>query len=168
MARKLSVAVLTAALLMSGGLVGVSFGNRATITEPQVIELKIDPCSVRCRFYPLVDGDDHQTGQVTLSRNPVFDADGAKVGTFDFSCHVSDRPRGGAATGFLCTNVLTLQGGAHTEAGTIVEVGLFVDGENDVFPIVGGSGAYENVGGYAVQGDTAAGPGLNYTLHLVP
>jgi hypothetical protein len=94
-----------------------------------------------------------------MSRNPIFDANGDKIGNLDFSCTVSDG-RGGP-TGFLCTNVITLKESLTAAAGTIVATGLYKGGDEDVFAITGGSGAYQDVGGYVVQGE-------EYTVHLIP
>ena len=55
MTRKLIVGVLAAALLMSGALVGVSFGGGGGITQPEVIELSLDLCGDSCRVFELRD-----------------------------------------------------------------------------------------------------------------
>jgi hypothetical protein len=157
MVRKLSVGLLAAALLMSGGLVGVSFGGGGGITEPQLIELHIDVCD--SPHYYLLRNGTSVAGQVTLCRSPISDVDGDRVGTQNVSCTVSDR------TDWVCTALYTLKDGPHTGAGTIVTTGQYTDGDGDVFAITGGSGAYQDVGGYAVQ---RAGAGVNHTLNLIP
>ena len=154
MIKKLSVGLLAAALLTSGGLVGVSFGGPG-ITEPQVIELDIDVCG-RAYWYPL-SPEERVAGQITVCRSPIFDVDGERVGTHNISCMVSDK------TDWVCTNLYTLKDGPHTDAGTIVATGEYVDGDGDVFAVTGGTGAYQGVGGYAVQ-DQGAGA----TLNLIP
>ena len=47
--------MIATALLLSGGLVGVSFGGTGGIAEPQVIELSLDECSESCRGFELHD-----------------------------------------------------------------------------------------------------------------
>ena len=157
MMKKLSVGLLTAALLTSGGLVGVSFGGGGGITEPRLIELHIDVCSHP--YFYLLDPDERVVGQVTLCRSPIFDVDGDRAGTHNISCTVSDR------TDWVCTHLYTLKDGPHTDSGTIVTTGEYTDGDGDVFAVTGGTGAYQDVGGYAVQ---EGGGGINHTLNLIP
>jgi len=165
MMRRLSVGLIAAAMLMSGALVGVSYGGGGGITEPQTIELSVDVCGDRCRFYPLRDSDGRQTGQVTLTKNPLVDADGNRAGTVNVSCTVSDGP--GGPTDWVCTYIHTLKAGPYTEQGTVVTHGIYTGNDGDVFAVTGGTGAYENVRGYATMnyGQT---PELNYTLTLIP
>jgi hypothetical protein len=165
MVRKLSVGLLAAAMLMSGALVGVSYGGGGGITEPQTIELSVDPCSVRCRFYPLREADGLRTGQVTLTKNPLFDADGNRAGNLNISCTVSDGP--GGPTDWVCTYIHTLKAGPYTEQGTVVAHGIYTGDDGDVFAVSGGTGAYENVRGHATM-NYGASPELNYTLTLIP
>ncbi|HET7236112.1 MAG TPA: hypothetical protein VFK59_06735 [Actinomycetota bacterium] len=156
MMKRLSVGLLAAGLLTSGGLVGVSFGGPG-ITEAQVIELHIDVCKTP-RHYLLRNHTD-VVGQVTLCRSPIFDVDGERVGTNNVSCTVSDK------TDWVCTHLYTLDDGPHTESGTIVAMGEYTDGAGDVFAITGGSGAYQGVGGFTVQDE---GAGVNHTINLIP
>jgi hypothetical protein len=158
MMKKLSVGLLAAALLMSGGLVGVSFGGGGGITEPQLIELHINVCR-NPYHYLLGDPDAKIAGQVTVCRSPIFDVDGDRAGTQNVSCTVSDK------TDWVCTHLYTLRDGPHTDSGTIVATGEYTDGDGDVFAVTGGTGAYQDVGGYAVQED---GAGINHTLNLIP
>ena len=155
--KKLSVGLLALALLTSGGLVGVSFGGGGGITEPQLIELHIDVCN-NPQHYLLRNGTP-VAGQLTLCRSPILDVDGDRVGTQNVSCTVSDK------TDWVCTNLYTLKDGPHTDSGTIVTTGEYTDGDGDVFAVTGGTGAYQDVGGYAVQED---GGGINHTLNLIP
>ena len=160
MMRKLSVGVLAAALLMSGALVGVSYGGPGGITEPEVIELDYGPCSVRCRFYPLRELDGRRDGQVTLAKDPLFDADGNRVGNVNASCTVA------APTDFVCTYIHTFKASPYTEQGTVTTAGIFTGEDVDLFAVTGGTGAYVNVRGFAAL---EYGPGeLNYTLNLIP
>ena len=159
--KKLSIVVLAATLLMSGTLVGVSYGGGGGITEPEVIGLHIDVCR---RPYHYVLGDPDApvavvVGQVTLCRSPILDAAGDRTGTQNVSCTVSD------ATDWVCTSIYTLREGPFTDRGTIVATGIYRGGDGDIHAITGGSGAYQDVGGYAVQDD---GAGINHTLNLIP
>jgi hypothetical protein len=165
MMGKLSVGLIATVLLLSGVLVGVSYGGGGGITEPQTIELDVDPCSVRCRIYALVDSAGRQTGQVTLTKNPLHDADGNRVGNVDISCTASDGP--GGPTGWVCTYIHTLKAGPYTEHGTIVTTGSYTGSDGDVFAVTGGTGAYVNVRGHATM-NYGQNPELNYTLTLIP
>jgi hypothetical protein len=163
MVRKLSIWVLVAALLMSGALVGVSFGGGGGITQPEVIELSYR--RQRAHFFPLRDGDGRQTGQVTLIKRRLLDVDRNGVGHMNISCTVAVQP----AVNWICDSVLTLKAGPYTERGTVVTTGIYAspgDGrtDSDVFAVSGGTGAYENVRGYATQEE---GPD-RYTLYLIP
>ena len=135
MTKKLAVGVLAAALLMSGALVGVSFGGGGGITEPQVIELTYR--RQRVHFYPLREGDGRQTGQVTLIKRRLLDAEGNSVGHMNISCTVADRP----SVNWVCDSVLTLKAGPHTERGTVVTTGIYASPEDrtnsDVFAVTG-------------------------------
>lgn len=157
MMKKLSLGLLAVALLTSGGLVGVSFGGGGGIAEPQLIELHIDVCENPHHY--LLRNHTRVFGQVTLCRSPIFDVDGDRVGSQNASCTVSDK------TDWVCTSLYTLKDGPHTDGGTIVTTGQYIDGGGDVFAVTGGSGAYQDVGGYAVQEE---GPGVNHTINLIP
>jgi hypothetical protein len=162
MGKRIIVGVLSAALLSSGALVGVSFGGaNGGITEPQVIELRLDPCSQVCRHYQFPNTDDRGVGQLTMGKNPISDADDNRVGKMTLSCVVSDG-QGSDDTNWTCTHVLSLTAGPYTERGTVVTTGIYYTGEKDVVAVTGGTGAYENVRGTAVV------EGRNYTLYLIP
>ena len=159
--RKLSVGLIATALLLSGALVGVSYGGEGGITEPEVIELSTAVCGTPgwCRHFPMVDWDGRQTGQVSIIRNPIYDADGKKVGTVNVWCSV------GLGTDWVCTYVHTLKAGAYTAVGTIVTTGIYTGNDGDVFAVTGGTGAYDNVRGHATMNYSGE---LNYTLNLIP
>ncbi len=163
MTRKLIVGALAAVLLTSGALVGVSFGGGGGINQPEVIELSVDICGNKgqCRFYPLRELGGHRTGQVSLSKNPLFDVNGDKVGRLNASCTVA------TGVNWVCTYVLTLKTGQHTERGTVVTTGIYASPANpDVFAVTGGTEAYENVRGFATFED---GPGRDpFILQLTP
>jgi hypothetical protein len=164
MMKKLSVGLVATALVLSGAMVGVSYGGPSGITEPEVIELRFDPCSTRCRYFLMDELNGPSTGQVTLTKNPLFDADGNKAGNVNVSCTVSDGPGGG--TDWVCIYIHTLKAGPYTEQGTVTTTGIYTGEDVDVFAVTGGTGAYVNVRGYAAL---EYGPGeLNYTLNLIP
>ena len=160
MIRKLSIGAIAASLLLSGAMVGVSYGGGGGITEPEVIELDVAFCEPLCRFYSLRDADGERNGQITSAKQGLFDVDGNKVGTMHGSCVVSDGP--GGATADICTFVHTLKDGPSTQQGTVVATGIVDFDGNDVLAVTGGTGAYEGVRGSIVL--DADG----YTLNLIP
>ena len=143
--EELSVGVLIAALLISGTLVGVSFGGGGGITEPEVIELLEPPgCAVDdndpntfCRVYNFKDDEGLLTGETSRFRVAVSDVDGNHVGWYFLQCD------GAKSTGRTCSEVLRLKEGPYTERGTIVAMGVGLPPA----AIVGGSGAYLNAHG---------------------
>ena len=161
MTRKLSVGVLAAALLVSGALVGVSFGGGGGITQPEVIELSVilwDPDSFR--MYGLRDPD-YGKGKavIAVSHDSVFDVDRDDVGSLRQDC-----------VDWVCTYVFGLKAGPHTERGTVVATGVYRFGKPTRFAVTGGTGAYENISGYI---DEVAGEGQDedrtfLTLNLTP
>jgi len=161
MMRKLSVGLVAVALLMSGAMVGVSFAGGEGIEQPEVIELSLEICGAKCKGYALRDPIFGQgNGFMTLSHDPVFDVDGNKVGNQEESCVVSK------GTAFVCSYVITLKDGPHTENGTVVTTGIYRFGDPTAFAITGGTGAYANVRGYAAL-ETSGGQEF-LTLNLVP
>jgi len=75
--------------------------------------------------------------------------------------------RGDGNRPWVCTYVLALQAGTHTERGSVVTTGIYASpGDTDEFAVTRGAGAYENVRGFATLQE---GPGWDdYTLHLIP
>jgi hypothetical protein len=148
MARKLSVGAIAGAMLISGGLVGVSFAGGGGITEPQVIELSLDLCGDSCRIFELQDPVHGRGGNalITFSKDPLFDVDGNEVGFQSEHCTTSEGHGGG--TPWVCTYVLKLKAGPHTEPGSVVTTGIYSFGPS-TFAVTGGTGAYENVRGSA-------------------
>lgn len=170
MVRKLSVGLIAVVLLISGGLVGVSFAGGGGITEPQSIELSLDVCGPSCRGFELRDPifGRRGTAWVVVSEDALFDVDGTKVGHQSGQCTVSyGRNEGG--TPWVCTYVVTLRAGPHTELGTVVTTGIY-DFDGSTFAVAGGTGAYENVRGNATL--EAVGEGADrhelLTLNLIP
>jgi hypothetical protein len=164
MTKTIGIGVLAFALLLSGALVGISYGGDGGITEPEVIELRWQVCfgEGECRFYALTEFSGKQTGQITLAKNPLYDADGNRVGHINETCTTSATRDDRRLTPWLCTWVNTFKPGPYTERGTIVTVGNW-DSDRP-YAITGGTGAYANVRGYA----TLHGGEMNYTLHLTP
>ena len=161
--RNGAVAVLTAALLVSGLFVGVSYGGGGGFTEPQVIELTTVGCSTKdsnpateCSVYRLKDTEGQRSGSVVRFKVPVWDVDGTQVGHGFLECVESN----GAKS--LCTNVLSLKDGPYTDLGTIVSTGTGLPPR----AITGGSGAYLNVRG-EITGATV-GNDFVLTLNLIP
>lgn len=150
--RKLSVGLVAAALLMSGAMVGVSFAGGEGIEQPEVIELSLDLCGDQCRGFELTDVvfGRRGTAWIVTSEDPVFDVDGAKVGHQSYDCTVSYGRNDKGGTPWLCTFVITLESGPHTETGTVVTTGIY-DFDGSTFAVTGGTGAYENVRGYATM-----------------
>lgn len=156
MTKKLSIGVIAVALLLSGAMVSVSFGgDRAAITQPEVVKLKFE--DRRIEYLPLVDSEGRWGGQVTLIKRSLFDLDGNPVGIQRVECTARAGP------GWICTSVNSIKDGPNTDKGTIVTTGVY-NGLRpfSTFAVIGGTGAYENVGGYAKQVDN------EYTLYLVP
>ena len=164
MTRKLSVGVIAAALLMSGTLVGVSFGGGDGITQPEELKLEFDVFHKPAvfRFYDLREHDGRGSSQILLGKWPLFDVDGNKVGHMNETClGPSHGPEG--ATSEICTFVHKLKAGPNTKRGTVVTTGyqLFGPGTRN-WAVTGGTGAYVNVRGHATRTEDA------YTLHLIP
>jgi hypothetical protein len=163
MARRMSVGLITAALLLSGALVGVSYGGGGGITEPQVLELVTRGCATddddpatECRVFDLMD-DEGVSGTIFRFRVPLSDIDGNPVGRSFLQCD------GGKGTGQTCTLILSLKPGPHTERGTIVSTGA------NILPptaITGGSGAYLNVRG-EMTGEEQS-DGFHLFVNLIP
>jgi hypothetical protein len=83
---------------------------------------------------------------ITLSKDPLFDVDGNEVGFQTEHCTTSEGH--GVGTPWVCTYVLKLKAGPHTQAGSVVTTGIYTFGLS-TFAITGGTGAYENVRGSA-------------------
>ena len=165
-ARKGIVAVLAAALLLSGLFVGVSYGGGSGITEPQVIELVSRGCFnndhdplTECAGFNFRDGS--RDGAISRFKVPIFDIDGNPVGKGYVECVWATK------TGSICTVILSLQEGPYTEQGQIVSTGLGIGPRTS--PITGGSGAYANVRGELVGSEHPSDPdAFLVTLYLIP
>ena len=170
MRRKLSTVVISTGLLLSGGLVGVSFGGTEGIAEPHVIELSLDECSSSCRGFQLEDpifGRDG-TAWIVVSNDALFDADGTKVGHLSHQCTVT-YGRNKRATPWVCTYISTFSAGPYTEPGMVAMSGNF-DFDGSTFAVTGGTGAYVNVRGEATLETVGQGSDQHevLTLNLIP
>ena len=180
MFRKVSIGLLSAALLVSGGLVGVGYAGGvggtqpAVVEEPTVIELmwKTGAEDTNIRFLPLAgdlpggrfEAEGPTIGQITTKKLTLFDVDGNEVGHEYIECMVTiDTP-------WICTLVSVLKDGPYTDKGTVVATGYSKHRPGlpniSTIPITGGSGAYNNVGGQAIQ--EGVDGKVTYTLYLIP
>lgn len=166
MSKRLSVTVLAAALLMSGALVGVAFGGSGGITKPEVIELDLWACGDQgpCDLFELVDTGAPSTGNVLLSKNPLYDLDGNKIGNVNLSCLFAEASRASGSTDWVCTYVHTLRESPTTARGTVVATGIYTFDDVMRFAVTGGTGAYVNARGHT----TINVPEDTLTLSLIP
>jgi hypothetical protein len=167
MLKKLIVGAIATALLLSGGLIGVSFAGAGGITEPEVIELSLDLCGNTCRTFEQGDPVFGRPGQIwiTVNDDVLLDVDGNRVGRQSGQCTSSYSAGQGRGTPWHCSFIVTLNDGPHTDAGTIVSSGIYTF-ETDTFAVTGGTGAYENVRG-TVTMDPVDGREV-LTLNLIP
>jgi hypothetical protein len=165
--RKLAVGALTGALLLSGLLVGVSYGgpdedagsvielNWNTRAEGSVVEYFLfDPSGGVCQ------DSDPICAQITLKDMPIFDQDGTQVGRQHIQCTVAD------TVAWFCSYVTKLKDGPYTDHGQVTGMAVKQPDGDVVVSITGGTGAYENAGGYAFQDDNNGR--VRFTLHLTP
>lgn len=159
--RKGAIGVLASALLLLGLFVDVSHAGGGGSTEPTVIELTTPGCRDidDCPLYRLRDSEGELTGVLRRFRDAVSDVDGNPVGWSYRECFGAKR------TGMICTHVLVLKPGPHTEQGTIAAAGVY-HGPPGTFAVTGGTGAYRNVRG-ELTGTGGAG-GFVFTLNLIP
>ena len=181
MTKKLTIAVITTALLMSGAVVGVGSAGGvgstqpAVLEEPTVIELQWNTRTAEAKIqYFLFDpngGRCHDSdpicAQITLKDMPIFDQDGTQVGRQHIQCTVADlvaKPADSVA--WFCSFVTKLKEGPHTDQGQLTGVGVKRPNGDVRISITGGTGAYEDAGGYIVQtGDTGK---VTFSIHLTP
>lgn len=173
MNRKLAVGGLTGALLLSGLLVGVSHGgsqgdtgtvielNWSTRAEDTLIEFFVlDPSAGRC------EDSDPICLQITLKDMPIFDQDGTQVGRQHIQCTWGGHLDPAKSIAWFCSYVTKLRNGPYTDHGQLTGVGVKRPNGDVLVSITGGTGAYENAGGYIVQtGDTRD---VTFSIHLTP
>jgi hypothetical protein len=162
--RKAGAGVIALVLLLGGLLAGVSYGGGGGITEPTVLELvSANGCApgdgdpgTECRDFPLEDASGALSGTISRFRVQLRDVDGNAVGRASLGCIEARK------TGSICTLVLSLKPGPHTELGTIVSTGTGLPPS----AITGGSGAYLNVRG-DVTGESQ-NDGFHVFVNLIP
>jgi hypothetical protein len=167
--KKLAVGMLAGALLMSSLLVGVSHGgsggNSGTVIElwwdtdrddSWIEYLLVDPNGGRCENL----ASDPVCVQITLKDMPIFDQDDTQVGRQHIQCTVAD------TVSWFCSYVTQLTDGPYTDDGQLTGVGIKRPNGDLLISITGGTGAYEDAGGYIFQsGDTG---NVTFTIHLAP
>lgn len=170
MNRKIAVGALVGALLLSGLLVGVSYGGSgiaepAGETQPTVLELwwNTNHKDSEVRFFLFDEHggrcgeEDKVCGQITEKDMPLFDVDGNKVGRQHISCMASD------VTEWVCHQISVIKDGPNTDRGQVTAFGT-KDPSAIHIAVTGGTGAYEGVSGHARQvGDDGK---VTYTLFL--
>lgn len=158
---RLAIAALGTIALAVGWLTGTSVAAGNGITGPAVIALSSTGApEAGSRTYILRDTDGRRSGNLSVFREPLLDADANHVGNVRVECVTA---RGVA---WYCTTIATLHAGPFTQEGTIVYTGLFRGFNGEELAVTGGTGAYQNVRGYAtltVQNDLFV-----RTLYLIP
>lgn len=142
--RNAAIGVLATALLASGLLMGVSYGDtgRASIAVPTEIQVFIgDGNGLRSHEYSLRDEDGKASGGLGAYRDPALDADGDPMGNVKVTCISSKSVLA------QCTGVATLKAGPYSEAGSITFAGNFRGFTGETQAVTGGTGAYDNVRG---------------------
>jgi hypothetical protein len=133
MGKKLIIAVLTGALLVSGLLVGVSQGRGAgshagADRAPTTLVL--------------VSGDtlaEANKGFVHQIREAALDAGGTRVGTIRWNCD--------QGSDWHCTIVYGVKDAGGLGQGTIVATGIFRGFNGESFAVTGGTGDFASAGG---------------------
>jgi hypothetical protein len=139
--RKAAVGVLASALVVSGLLMGVSYGS-AGITVPTEIQVFIaDEDAATSHSYPLREADGTRSGHLSTYKDLSEDVDGNPIGKVRVVCIDS------AGVMLQCFGVATIKAGPHNEAGTITFYGNFSGFNGEVQAVTGGTGAYENARG---------------------
>lgn len=167
-------AALLGVLAFSSLLVGASYGGDPARAEgpaePTVLELfwrtrhpdsevwffAFDEQAGRCDEIEV----DPVCLQITEKDMPLFDVDDNRIGRQLISCTVTDK------TGWNCTLISKIRDGQYTDKGQIVAIGTKHPSDIHTHSVVGGTGAYENVGGHAVQ--VGQDGKVTYTLYLTP
>lgn len=161
---RVAVGAISAALVLAGTMVGEAVAGGGGIPGPTVLELvSANGCSptdgdpgTECRDFPLEDAGGALSGSLARFRLQLEDVDGNPVGRAFAECFDAKK------TGSMCTLVLSLKPGPHTELGTIVATGVGLPPS----AVTGGSGAYLNV-----RGDITAesqDDGFHLFVNLIP
>ena len=103
--------------------------------------------------------------QITLKDMPIFDQEGTQVGRQYIQCTVADFVAGPAAdVAWFCSYVTKLRDAPYTDPGQLTGVGIKRPNGDLLISVTGGTGAYEDAGGYIVQtGDTGK---VTFSIHL--
>ena len=157
---KVGVAVLAAALLVSGMLMGAAYGAGAGITEPQVIALTLGSEGGAGRGFSIEDETGRRTGHLDVLRETLLDAEGNQVGDLRSMFLSAKRVT------WQDVAVLTLIDGPNTDEGTVTFMGTFDGFNGESMAVTGGTGAYENVRGTVTL--SVIDDEFTYTLHLIP
>jgi hypothetical protein len=102
--------------------------------------------------------------QITLKELPIFDKDGTQVGRQHIQCTVGSHLKDKYTIDWFCSYVTQLKDGPYTDRGQLTGVGIKRPNGDLLISITGGTGAYEDAGGYAFQtGDTGK---VDFSIHL--
>jgi hypothetical protein len=157
----LAVGVLAIAALLSAVIVSGANAAGDGITEPTVIALSSTGATdAGSRTYILRDTEGRRSGNISVFREPLLDADENHVGNARVECTSVRR------VAWYCTAIVTLHAGPFTQEGTVVYTGLFRGFNGEELAVTGGTGAYRNARGHAalsVEGDLYV-----RTLYLIP
>lgn len=149
MGRKLSVAAIVAALLVSGLLVGVSQGSSGTAAR----------AVNRGAAFTVVSGEslaEAHKGLIDQLREEMLDENGDRIGTIRWTCS--------NGSDYVCTIVYGFRDTASTGSGSIVVTGLFRGFNGERVPVTGGTDAYFGAGGAVTLSVVAQGFGHTFDL----
>jgi Dirigent-like protein len=159
--RTALIAVLAMVVLVSGWLVSEAVAAGDGITEPTVVALSsTGSTDAGSRTYILRDTDGRRSGTISVFREPLLDADEHHVGNARVECTSAGH------VAWFCTAIVTLHAGPFTQEGSVVYTGLFGGFNGEELAVTGGTGAYQNVRGYATL--TVEGDLFIRTLYLIP
>jgi hypothetical protein len=140
MGKKLSIAALIGALLVSGLLVGVSQGRG--------VEQQARRGGATIQLFATGDVLDEATkGFVHQVREAALDDGGARVGTIRWNCI------GGADQ--HCTVVYALKDAGGLGRGTVVATGIFRGFNGETFAVTGGTGDFVGASGEVILSVTS-------------
>jgi hypothetical protein len=140
MGKKLSIAALVGALLVSGLLVGASQGR------------EVGPRRGGATIQLFATGDtlaEASKGFVHQVREAALDDGGARVGTIRWSCI--------AGADQHCTVVYALKDAGGLGKGTVVVTGIFGGFNGETLAVTGGTGDFVGAGGSATLSVTDGG-----------
>jgi hypothetical protein len=156
-----SLAALATIVLAVGWIGGTSVAAGSNIGEPVVIALSSTGATDGgSRTYILRDADGGRSGNISVFREPLLDEDANHVGNVRVECVTAP------GVAWYCTGIATLHAGPFTQEGTIVYTGLFRGFNGEELAVTGGTGAYQNVRGYAAL--TVKDELFVRTLYLIP